>query len=450
MKSALLLALLAPVALVQETPEALEARAGLVFERLARGIAAEQERALVELASLVEKQELAPHDAWAAVARARGEKLGPRGYVFRGGKWVDAGALERDLATSGLEGLGAALEPPAAPDRAARLAALDALGPEGHARADRALAARWQAALAQMQSLPGFDALVALAAEHAELEARRGRALQLIFDEETYFYPYDPPECPPEKARLYAGVQQEVDKRVAAVRECWKNPRRVHVPERLRALVEDLEWSRSVQKGRKLAFDWPSSVPEWPRWLDPAADTLELASFACSAQERARLAQDAAVAAFNTKAFAVREPDRLAEPNNEERAQLSITNEYRRMLGRAQLAWNRKLQLAAQKHSDYQSKTGEFGHFEQDPARRSPFERMKLEGYRSGGGENCHMGDSGPEGAHVGWIHSSGHHRQVLSERAHELGVGVSGSYWTQNYGDGNEWSAAPAPAPRR
>ena len=110
------------------------------------------------------------------------------------------------------------------------------------------------------------------------------------------------------------------------------------------------------------------------------------------------------------------------------------------MLGRPLLAWNRKLQLAAQKHGDYQSTTGEFGHFEREPARRSPVERLRAEGYTGGGGENCHMGDSGPEGAHVGWIHSSGHHRQVLSERAHELGVGVSGSYWTQNYGDGTEW----------
>ena len=55
------------------------------------------------------------------------------------------------------------------------------------------------------------------------------------------------------------------------------------------------------------------------------------------------------------------------------------------------------------------------------------------------------MGDSGPEGAHVGWIHSSGHHRQILSLTSHELGVAVSGECWTQNFGAGSEWNAGAA-----
>jgi uncharacterized protein YkwD len=419
------------------------ARAGLVFERLARGGAKEKEAALADLGRMLETKEIEAHDASAAVARARGEALPARGYVFRNGKWIDADVLASDAHASALEALGRALENAPAAEREARLAALDAGAQEGRARADLALEARWRNAAAEILKSPCYDGLAALAREHAELEARRKHALELIFDEQKYFYPYNPPECPPEKAKLYAGVQQEVDTRVAAVRESWKSSRRVRLPERVRAAAEELAWNARTQKARKLEFAWPAGLPEWVRWLDPAQEELELSSFACSADERKRLDQDVRAARFNAQALAAKESDKLAEMNNDERAQLEITNEYRRMLGRALLAWDRKLQLSAQKHGDYQSKTGDFGHFEPDPARHGPVERMRAEGYPGGGGENCHMGDSGPEGAHVGWTHSSGHHRQILSPSAHELGVAVSGSVWTQNFGDGSEWEAS-------
>ncbi|MBK7645287.1 MAG: CAP domain-containing protein [Planctomycetes bacterium] len=427
------------------------ARCGLVLERLARGGPKEQESALVELGRMLEKGEVEPHDASAAVARARGEALPARGYVFCKGEWIDADRLASAEHVASIEALGVAFELAPASEREAKLAVLDGQAQEGRARADLGLETRWKRAAAAILQDPGFGMLSALATEHAELEARRKHALELIFDEQTYFYPYNPPECPPEKARLYAGVQQEVDKRVAAVRESWKSARRARLSAKQRSAVEELAWNAATQKRRKLAFEWPAELPDWVRFLDTQADACSLASFACSASERARLVQDERVSAFNANLLAVKESDKLAAANNEERSELALTNDYRRMLGRAQLAWNRKLQLSAQKHSDYQSLTGDFGHFEKDPARKSPFDRMRAEGYKGGGGENCHMGDSGPQGAHEGWIHSSGHHRQVLSESAHELGVAISGPYWTQNFGNGNEWSASPAPsAPRR
>jgi len=427
------------------------ARAGLVFERLARGNAKEQEAALVDLGRMLEKKELEAHDASAAVARARKETLPARGYVFRKGQWFDADGLESAAHASALEALGLSFESASAAERETRLAALDALGEEGRLRAERGLETRWRNAASEIERSPVFEGLVALGKEHAELEARRKHALELIFDEQKYFYPYNPPECPQEKAKLYAGVQQEVDTRVAAVRESWKNARRVHLPEKLRVAVEELGWNARVRKPRKLELAWPAELPEWARWIDTRAESVDLATFACDASERARLDQDVRVAAFNASAFATKDSDKLAEANSEERAELAITNEYRRLLGRALLAWNRKLQLSAQKHADYQSLTGDFGHFEKDPARHGPVERMRAEGYKGGGGENCHMGDSGAEGAHQGWIHSSGHHRQILSPDAHELGVAISGSYWTQNFGDGMEWNAEkPAGSAKR
>lgn len=427
------------------------ARAGLVLERLARGSAREQEAALADLGRMLEKKEIEAHDAAAAVARARKEPLPAHGYVFRNGRWLDADVLESAAHASALEAQGLAFEAAPASEREARLAALDALGEPGRLRAARGFETRWRNAALEVAKSPVFEGLLALGREHAELEARRKHALELIFDERQYFYPYDPPECPPDKARLYAPVQQEVDRRVAAVRESWRNAQRLHLPEKLRAALEELGWNARQRKPRKQELAWPAELPEWLRWLDPRAENVELASLACDERERARLDQDARVAAFNAAALAQKESDKLAEANSEERAELAITNEYRRLLGRALLAWNRKLQISAQRHADYQSLTGEFGHSEQDPARRGPVERMRAEGYKSGGGENCHMGDSGAEGAHQGWIHSSGHHRQILSEGAHELGVAISGSYWTQNFGDGSEWNAEkPAGAPKR
>jgi len=127
-----------------------------------------------------------------------------------------------------------------------------------------------------------------------------------------------------------------------------------------------------------------------------------------------------------------------------------VTNRYRALLGRRALAWNPKIQAAAQGHADYMSLTGNFGHFEPDPARHGPAERLKLAGYPGGGSENCHMGDSGAEGAHLGWTHSSGHHRNLLIESHREMASGIAGPYWCQNFGAGREFEARLAPSPAR
>jgi uncharacterized protein YkwD len=94
------------------------------------------------------------------------------------------------------------------------------------------------------------------------------------------------------------------------------------------------------------------------------------------------------------------------------------------------------VQAAASMHSKYMANTGDFGHFERgDPKRRSPNDRMKLCGYGSGAGENCFAGSAAPRSAHNGWLHSSGHHRNILAVGHREMASGVVGNYWTQNFG---------------
>ena len=103
---------------------------------------------------------------------------------------------------------------------------------------------------------------------------------------------------------------------------------------------------------------------------------------------------------------------------------------------------NKGIQAAARDHSDYMSRTGDFGHFEPDPERKTPGDRMRRRGYFWGASENCHMGGGDPMGAHIGWLHSSGHHRNILMEGHREMASGLSGPYWTQNFGAGRDFEA--------
>lgn len=418
-----------------------EARVGLVQERVQRGSETERKSALADLAELVAKGDLAAPDAWHAVARVRGERVPAKGYVYRGGQWSDVLALEQKAAASGFEALVLAVETAASADRDAALAALRALGPAGEARVRAALDARFARAsgvLADACSGP----LGALAEARKELDRAREHALALIFDEETYFYPYHPPECPPERAKLYAGVQNDVNERVSVVRKLWNAKRSVSITADVREALDELSWNRAVRPLAKERPALPAEVPAWVEGLDPAAKKVDLATFAWDAKERSALELDRALLELNAKRVKEKAAKPAAAVNSEEAKQVEITNEYRRMLGRRVLAWNPKIQDAAQGHSDYMSLTGDFGHFEKDPARKGPVERLKLAGYTFGGGENCAMGGFGPEGAHSGWTQSSGHHRNLLGPKHREMASAISGPYWTQNFGAGNEYEA--------
>ena len=80
-----------------------------------------------------------------------------------------------------------------------------------------------------------------------------------------------------------------------------------------------------------------------------------------------------------------------------------------------------------------------------DPA-MSPFERMQKAGY-SGFGMSENIAQAGaPQDAHDRWLHSSGHHRNILSGWT-DQGVGeAGGALWTQNFGTGGEPAEIPAP----
>jgi uncharacterized protein YkwD len=129
------------------------------------------------------------------------------------------------------------------------------------------------------------------------------------------------------------------------------------------------------------------------------------------------------------------------EASRNEFEQVRITNQYRMMMGRRALALNELILEAARSHSEWMTRTGVFSHFEDTEERRTPMDRMAQAGYDKGAGENIHAGAGSPMGAHNGWYHSSGHHRNILAPSHTEMATGVVGPYWTQNYGGGSEFS---------
>lgn len=357
------------------------------------------------------------------------------------------GGAESPPEVPGLEAAALRLEKVPAAQRDAALAALEALGPAVQPRLVAALDRRLTVAVSTITSGNVLGQLGTIADARKALDAARQGALLLIQDEERYFYPYTAPECPPERARLYPGVQQEVDALVEKVRAAWKSSRRAKISPNLRTALEELDWNRAERAKRSIPFTWPAVLPAWIDALDRDSDALELRSFAWDAKERKQFERDALVEAFNARIWQRRDFAVAQTPSSEEQKQVLVTNEYRKMFGVCALAWNPKLQASARGHSDYMAETGEFGHYEKDPTRKTPGDRMRLAGYKAGASENCHMGGGGAEGAHAGWTHSSGHHRNLLVARHRELGSAEAGAYWTQNFGSGNDFERDLQPA---
>lgn len=269
---------------------------------------------------------------------------------------------------------------------------------------------------------------------HAKLEKARAHALELIFDEGRYFYPYR------SRMKEYAPVQRDVDERVKAVRELWED--KVSAKVRMDAALEKLlrEADDHVTEIQFLGGD-PTSliervdrvrmyVPLSTETGDRAAPSeLTVQNFYATRAEQALHAWNRELMAANAKV--------KAGVSDAEREQVRITNEYRRMMGhRRALRLHEKLVAAARGHSDDMSKLGFFDHFSPVEGKKTPMDRMLLAGYpNTPCSENINSGAGDPQSAHDGWCHSSGHHRNLLMKDWSEMGSGQSGRYWTQNFG---------------
>jgi len=287
-----------------------------------------------------------------------------------------------------------------------------------------------------------FKRVAKLTAKKNELDKRRDYALALIYDEKKYFYPYT------HRAAEYYPVQKEVDHRVDAVRELWDDGASVKisasdsmtrglksfdeaVAELKKRFVDTEEKEAEVlflrsYLGRKLTI----------RTHFRDADELELLRYSAEVME-----DNVTVPGDIVPGYIV--PGYIAK---NEREQVRVTNLYRMMFGRWPVRIVDKLVLSSRGHCEEMSRIGYFGHFSPTPGRVTPYDRMRLAGYRYGSSENIVMGTTDPKSAHERWCHSSGHHRNLLMAPWTEMGTGASGRYMCQNFGSAPKRSKTDEP----
>ncbi len=427
--------------LAEEVELSPEAQVGLAIEKLDRGRADGPRGGFADLQRLLGRGLLDQRTCWALIAGTRGEPVPAGGYRWSRGEWISELDLERSRIGTEIELLGQRLARGDAPERDAALAALIHHVRDGSALADEllreALTERRRRIIEAIERGRTLEQLEQVAHLRSELDARRAEALELIFDLERYFYPFDPPTDPERSISDYLEVQQEVDRRVAAVRKRWERPLRVKLPTSFRSALEDLEWLSAHSQRLPDARVAPEAWPEWIGGLDPEEAVSDVRTFAWTAEERSRLACDRALRAYNRSRWEADGSDLFVS----EQRQVRITNDYRAMMGRRALAWNPHIQAAARVHSTYMADTGRFGHNQpENPEQRTPIDRMRRAGYALGRGENCHAGDTSPAGAHGSWVTSSAHHRNLLEKSYREMASALVGIYWTQDFGIGTDF----------
>lgn len=138
-----------------------------------------------------------------------------------------------------------------------------------------------------------------------------------------------------------------------------------------------------------------------------------------------------AVEAYNTHAA------QAAELARGELENIVAVNAYREALGLLPLEIDVRLVKAARGHSQEMARLGYFSHDSPTPGRTSFADRMRLEGYAAGGGENILQGAKTGQQAFWLWFESPGHHQNMTAADFQSIGVGQHGDLWTQNFGLG-------------
>ncbi len=94
------------------------------------------------------------------------------------------------------------------------------------------------------------------------------------------------------------------------------------------------------------------------------------------------------------------------------------------------VAWNDKLEQAAQNHSNDMDKNNFMNHDGSDGS--SPGDRIVAVGYSwSTYGENIANGYTSETAVIQGWLDSPGHCKNIMNAKFTEMGIATSGSYWT-------------------
>jgi FHA domain-containing protein/cysteine-rich secretory family protein len=282
---------------------------------------------------------------------------------------------------------------------------------------------------AKLAENPLTKRVESLEKDRKKLDQLRENALALIFDEVKYPYPYKPPAAPPEVYRQYMETQKEVNRRVDAVRDAWKAAEQHPVALQPAWVGMLADWRDVGGILRDLGKDFdPATLPRCLAFVDVGAKDVSIRT--CFQSEGELEAHAYTKAALDWNASVGPKLDK------EEVEQIRITNEYRVMMGRRAVAISDKLVASAHKHSAEMSRLGYFDHESPTPELKTPDMRMRAEGYDGTDlSENIAGGAQSAEAAHLAWLQSSGHHRNILRAEWSEMGSGRSGQYWTQNFG---------------
>jgi uncharacterized protein YkwD len=97
------------------------------------------------------------------------------------------------------------------------------------------------------------------------------------------------------------------------------------------------------------------------------------------------------------------------------------------------IKWNDTLAMAALEHSNDMNNNAFFDHKGSDNS--SPADRITKTGYIWRNiGENIAMGYTSEEEVVKGWINSPGHCKNIMTGNFKDMGVAMSGNYWTQDF----------------
>jgi uncharacterized protein YkwD len=371
------------------------------------------------------------------VARGRGEPVDGPGYQLGKDGFVSKREVAVQLSADKLAArIDSVLRGADKKAREALVGDVLAGGAESQAILVVALQKELERQVAKIEASPLRKSLEKLDALRTNLDEARALAKELIYDEVRYFYPYKPPAVSSDKYAEYVRTQEEVDRRVEAVRTLWNDTAtKVRVPSSLRVDLERLDWAADVieRLGRNEAATL--ARVDWARAL-PSGEMVSVVDYCRTTAEREELVTWARVEAYNTIVG--------KQMTAAQRDLLRLTNDYRAMFRHRPLAAVPTLGVAAQGHADEMSRLGYFSHTSPTPGRRSPFDRMQLAGYAGGASENIALVD-GAQGAIDAWRRSSGHHRNMLAAGHTELGCGGNGRYWVQNFGGTQVYRDDPA-----
>ncbi|NUN49345.1 MAG: FHA domain-containing protein [Candidatus Brocadiae bacterium] len=279
------------------------------------------------------------------------------------------------------------------------------------------LRAKRQAIMKSLQSSPAVSNFKALQDMKRQLNLVRAEAIRVIYDKTIY----------PDENHGVEG-QPVVDDAVKLVRDLWEKPlKTVVLDEGVRVLVEAGQTTNGwLAEMGESAND--ADLEEFENLLSAIGEKLHLRNVCLDARERKLLEYNRKVWEYNRK--------NDGGMSGFEIDCITITNEYREMMGREILQHDELLGKTAEKHSTEMVEMAYFAHESPISTRRTPMDRAKLEGYTGGVGENIATGYGSPKAAFDGWYNSSGHHRNMLSDAWNHIGIGcVNGTMWTENLG---------------